>query len=254
MITLSLVTIGAYMSAWFIISKIIKRNDVADFAWGLGFVLLAWVLFLSRPSIQLSLAVVLVTIWGVRLAVHIFIRNSKKDEDYRYSQWRKEWGKWFVVRSFLQVFMLQGLLLVFISAPVIVMSINGSDSLSIINLIGLLIWAIGFFFEAVGDYELSQFIKKPGSKGKIMQEGLWRYTRHPNYFGEVTQWWGIWLVSFGSPSFLWGVIGPLTISILILKVSGIPLLERKYKGNAQFEEYAKHTSKFFPLPRKKIKE
>jgi len=251
MITLALATVGIYMTAWFIVSRVIKRNDVADVAWGLGFVVLAWVLYASRPSIQLSLAVLLVTIWGIRLSVHILLRNIKKPEDYRYQQWRKEWGKWFTLRSFFQVFMLQGLLLVFISAPLVFMGRSGQDELHIINWVGVIIWSCGFFFEALGDYELGQFIKNPKNKGKIMQEGLWEFTRHPNYFGEVTQWWGIWLVSFGSPWFAWGVIGPITITVLILKVSGIPLLEKKYEGNKDFDKYKLRTSKFFPLPPKK---
>lgn len=253
MITLALVTVALYMSAWFVIARIIKRNDVADVAWGIGFVVLAWTLYIYRPSIQLSLALVLVTIWGIRLSVHILLRNIKKPEDYRYQQWKKEWGKWYIFRSFLQVFMLQGLLLVIISAPIVFMGKNGQDNLNIVNFLGVIIWSIGFFFEAVGDYQLRTFIKNTSNKSKIMNDGLWRYTRHPNYFGEVTQWWGIWLVSYGSPWFLWGIIGPLTISVLILKVSGIPLLEKKYDGNKLFDEYKKQTSKFFPLPTRMVK-
>lgn len=252
MITLALATIGIYMGIWFVVSQLIKRNDVADIAWGFGFVVLAWVLYINRPSVQLSLAVILVTIWGIRLGVHILLRNIKKPEDYRYQQWRKEWGKWFIPRSFLQVFMLQGFLLVCISAPLVCMSKNGLDSLNLVNVIGVAVWCMGFFFEAVGDYQLGEFIKNSKNKGHVMQKGLWKYTRHPNYFGEVTQWWGVWLVSFGSPWFAWGIIGPLTITFLILKVSGVPMLEKKYEGNAEFEEYKKRTSKFFPLPVKKI--
>lgn len=254
MIWLPLTVTFVYMTLWFLISKLIKRNDVADIAWGLGFVVLAWVLYVNHPSIQLSLAVLLVTIWGIRLSVHILLRNTKKPEDYRYQQWRKEWGKWFALRSFFQVFMLQGLLLVFISAPLVVMGSYGQDELHIINWIGVVVWSCGFFFEALGDYELGQFIKNPKNRGKIMQEGLWEFTRHPNYFGEVTQWWGIWLVSFGSPWFVWAIVGPLTISILILKVSGIPLLEKKYEGNKDFDKYKQRTSKFFPLPVKKVED
>lgn len=251
MIILALTTIALYMTAWFVVSKIIKRNDVADIAWGLGFVILAWVLYINRPSMQLSVALILVTIWGIRLSTHILLRNVKKAEDYRYQAWRKEWGKWFTLRSFFQVFMLQGLLLVIISAPVVFMGRNGTDSLGIVSFLGVVIWSIGFFFESVGDYELSKFIKDPKNKGEIMQSGLWEFTRHPNYFGEVTQWWGIWLVSFGSPWFFWGIIGPITITTLILKVSGVPLLEKKYEGNKKFEAYKKRTSKFFPLPPRK---
>lgn len=251
MILFALTVIAVYMSLWFGVSGLLRRNDVADVAWGFGFVVLAWALYLNRPSLQLSLAVFLVTIWGIRLSVHIGLRNRKKPEDSRYRQWRRAWGRWFWLRSFLQVFMLQGLLLVIISAPLVFMGKNGLDSIGFINMIGVVVWSIGFFFEAVGDYELSRFIQNPKNKGKVMREGLWRYSRHPNYFGEVVQWWGIWLVSFGSPWFIWAVIGPLTITYLILKVSGVPLLEKKYAGNKDFEAYKRQTSVFIPLPPKK---
>lgn len=239
------------MTLWFVVGQLLRRNDVADVAWGLGFVVLAWALYINRPSVQLSLAVVLVTIWGIRLSTHIFMRNRKKPEDYRYQAWRKAWGKWFIPRSFLQVFMLQGLLLVCISAPMIAMGSGGNDTLGVSALVGLAIWIFGFIFESIGDYQLGQFIRDASNKGKILQTGLWRYTRHPNYFGEVTQWWGIWIVAMGTAQFALSVIGPLTIAFLILKVSGIPLLEEHYDGRKDYAEYKKRTSKFFPLPQRR---
>lgn len=121
-------------------------------------------------------------------------------------------------------------------------------SLSLLDALGIAVWVFGFYFEAVGDAQLARFIKDPAHKGKIMQSGLWTYTRYPNYFGEVAQWWGIWLLALSLPNGLFGIIGPLTITFLILKVSGIPLLEKKYSGNAEFQEYKKKTSMFFPLP------
>lgn len=249
MILLVLGTVFLYMLGWFIISRLTNRNDVVDIAWGLGFVVLAWVLYYHRPSVQLLLAVMLVTIWGIRLSIHLFLRvRSKNEEDWRYKQWREQWGKWFILRSFLQVFMLQGILLILVSASVIVLGANGQDSLRAINLLGVAVWSFGFMFEALADYELKQFIKKSKNKGHIIQEGLWQYSRHPNYFGEVTQWWGIWLIAYGAPGWWLGLIGPITITTLILKVSGIPLLEKKYQGNKEFEDYAKRTSKFIPLP------
>ena len=251
MITLAIMTVFGYMTAWFILSIVLKRNDFVDVAWGLGFVVLSWTMYISRSSLQLSLAVLLSTLWGLRIATHIFLRNIKKTEDFRYLQWRKDWGKWFLLRSYFQIYMLQGLFMLIISAPIIFLGVNGADTLLPIHFVAVALWSIGFFFEAVGDYELGQFIKNPKNKGEVMQEGLWRYTRHPNYFGEVTQWWAIWLISFGSPWFIYAIVGPLTITVLILKVSGVPLLEKKYKGNKKFEAYKKQTSIFFPLPPKK---
>jgi steroid 5-alpha reductase family enzyme len=251
MIELALITVGLYMSAWFIFGQILRRNDVADIAWGMGFVVLGWVLYYNRPSIQLSLVVILITIWGVRLSTHILLRNIKKPEDFRYRQWRNEWGKWFLPRSFFQVYVLQGLLLLLISTPVIILSKSGLDEISLVSLIGVAVWCFGFMFESIADYQLKTFVSSKKQDDAILQTGLWRYSRHPNYFGEVTQWWGIWIISIGAAMSLWGLIGPITITILILKVSGVPLLEKKYKTNRAYQEYSKRTSKFIPLPLKK---
>ena len=142
------------MLLWFVIGQLLRRNDVADVAWGLGFVTLAWALYLQRPSVQLSLAAIFVTLWGVRLSIHIFLRNRNKPEDYRYQQWRSEWGKWFVLRSLLQVYILQGLLLICIAAPLISLGTDGQDSLQIGHILGALVWLTGFLFETIGDLQL----------------------------------------------------------------------------------------------------
>ncbi len=239
-----------YMFFWFIISIIKKRNDVADIAWGLGFPILAWISFVISGFSLLSILVnILVTIWGVRLAWHIYKRHKGKPEDSRYLAWRKEW-KNFYFRSFLQVFMLQGLMLFLISIPVIFINNSKLSSFSILSILGIAVWLVGFYFEVTGDAQLSNFISKPENKGKVMQEGLWKYSRHPNYFGEVTMWWGIFIISLAIPSGLFTIIGPITITILILFVSGVPLLEKKYAGRQDFEKYKKQTSVFLPLPPK----
>lgn len=242
----------AYMSLWFVVSLIKKRNDVADVAWGLGFVLMTWIsFFLSDASdIRGILVGVLISIWGLRLAWHIHARNKGKAEDYRYLAWRKEWGKWFYIRSYFQVYLLQGIFLFLIVLPVLLINKSAGTALGLFDVVGVSVWLIGFFFEAVGDAQLARFIKKPENKGKLMQDGLWAYTRHPNYFGEVTQWWGIWLVALSIPSGWLGIVGPITITLLILKVSGIPMLEKKMNENPDFAEYKRKTSVFFPLPRK----
>lgn len=247
---LALVLLG-YMSFWFIVSIIKKRNDVADIAWGLGFVLLAWLsFFLSGFFIKALLVNGLVTIWGLRLALHIYNRNKNKPEDARYMEWRRTW-KNFYVRSFLQVFMLQGIFLYLISLPVMFINHSVSNNFGILDFVGLIIWGIGFYFESTGDKQLKEFVGNPTNKGKLMDKGLWQYSRHPNYFGEVTQWWGIFIVALSIPGSFFTIIGPLTITILILFVSGIPLLEKKYLGRPDFEEYKKKTSVFIPLPPRK---
>lgn len=241
-----------YMNSWFIVSLIKKRNDIADTAWGLGFVLLSWImLFLVDNVHWRNLAVnILVTIWGLRLAFHVYRRNQHKSEDYRYLAWRKEWGSLFYLRSYLQVYLLQGFFLFLIVIPVLFINQNTRGALALTDIIGVAVWILGFYFESVGDKQLKTHISNPANKGKLMTTGLWRYTRHPNYFGEVTQWWGLFIIALSLPSSFPTIIGPLTITVLILFVSGIPLLEKKYAGRADWIDYCKRTSIFIPLPPK----
>lgn len=247
-----IVLLFLYMSVWFIVAQFLKRNDIADVAWGLGFIFLAWsAWFMFDTMSWRSLLVnILVSLWGVRLAAHIYARNRRKTEDYRYLSWRKQWGKWFFIRSYLQVFLLQGLFLFIISTPVVYMNNHTQYSVTVFDVIGVLIWIIGFYFEAVGDWQLSKFLSQPEHKGMVMQSGLWRYSRHPNYFGEVTQWWGIFLIGLSIPGSWFTVVGPILITILIVFVSGVPLLEKKYDQRPEYQAYKKQTSVFFPLPRR----
>lgn len=242
----SFLLILTYALFWFVISLLKKRNDLADIAWGLGYIVLStFLIWFNGWSARLGLMLILVTLWGLRLATHIYWRNRGKKEDFRYKKWRQEW-KYFYLRSFFQVYFLQGILLLLIASPIILTSAAPGGPLHWLDWGGVGIWSLGFFFEAVGDYQLSQFKKNPENKGKVMRSGLWQYTRHPNYFGEVTLWWGIFLIGLSSGYGWWGIIGPLTITFLILKVSGIPMLEKKYEGNKDFEDYKKRTSVFFP--------
>lgn len=241
-------TLLGYMSFWFIVSVIKRRNDVADIAWGVGFVLIAWFSFyLSSFTFAAFLVNSLVTLWGLRLTTHIYRRNRNKPEDPRYLAWRQTW-KHFYVRSYFQVFVLQGLFLFLISLPVMYINHSVSSGFGLLDVIGFLVWIVGFYFESTGDKQLKDFIANPTNKGKLMDQGLWRYSRHPNYFGEVTQWWGIFLIALSIPGSFFTVVGPLTITILILFVSGVPLLEKKYAGRPDFEAYKKKTSVFIPLP------
>lgn len=243
--------IFTYVTLWFIVSLIKKRNDVADIAWGLGFIVICLGLLVTQPLTPISALVYgLVTLWGVRLAVHIGLRSTGKAEDFRYKKWREEWGKYFLIRSYLQVYILQGFFMLLIALPIVIAGIAPPQYIGTFTVIGGVIWSIGFAFEAIGDYQLSVFIKNKRDKNDIMQTGLWRYTRHPNYFGEVLLWWGIFIITLPLQNGFWGIISPLTITFLLLYVSGIPMLEAKYKGNAAFEAYKRRTSAFFPMPPK----
>jgi len=242
------VVLWGYMTLWFVISLLKKRNDVADVAWGLGFVLLAWTsFFLSGGSGTRGLvAGTLVSIWGLRLAWHIHARHRGKPEDFRYKAWRREWGKWFYARSYAQVYMLQGALLFIVALPVLAINRSPGSAFGFLEVMAVCLWLFGFLFESVGDAELARFTKDPINRGKILQSGLWRYTRHPNYFGEVVQWWGIGLLAVVVPDGWFGIVGPLTITLLILKVSGIPMLEKKMAENPDFAEYKRRTSVLLP--------
>ncbi|MCB0650672.1 MAG: DUF1295 domain-containing protein [Saprospiraceae bacterium] len=247
----SALLIFIYATLWFVISIIIKRNDVADIAWGLGYILLCGFYFFTRePTSRALLLYSLIFLWGVRLAIHIFIRNKGKTEDFRYLQWRKDWGKSFFIRSYLQVYLLQGFLLLVIMAPVMIVATHSQPELNLLDYIGIGLWIIGFYFEAIGDAQLVRFKKDPLNKGKIIQSGLWQYTRHPNYFGEVVLWWGIGLIALNSPWGTFGLMGPLMITLLILFVSGVPMMEKKYEGHADYEAYKKRTSRFIPFMRR----
>lgn len=234
-----------YMSLFFFIGLLKKDNSIVDIAWGTGFLVVAVISLIvsGNFAIKKLLVTVLVCLWGIRLTLHIYNRNKGKDEDFRYANWRKSW-KYFNLRSFFQIFMLQGFLMILISLSVISINSSPVSTLSFLGYFGIIIWIIGFLFEVIGDFQLREFVrrKKPG---QIMQTGLWKYTRHPNYFGESVLWWGIYLLALSSGSF-WTILSPLLITYLLLFVSGIPLLEEKYKDNPEFIEYKKKTSMFFP--------
>lgn len=242
-----------YMTAWFLASQFQRRNDIADTAWGLGFVVVAWSSMLiagTTPSFEGWLIVGLVTIWGMRLAIHIYLRNRRKSEDKRYTELVPDGVAFRWLISYLKVFLLQGLLLWVISLPI--QAVFFSDSMLVwkdLVVIGFVIWVFGMAFEAVGDYQLKKFLARP-KRPAVLDTGLWRYTRHPNYFGEVTLWWGVGLISIAAGSPLWVLVGPLTITGLILFVSGVPMLERRYKDDPAYQRYALKTSKFLPLPPK----
>lgn len=246
-------TIFIYMNLLYVVAMIQKNAGLVDVGWGFGFVLTALALFVSREETTTLHLLMLgfITLWGLRLTWHIGRRNIGKDEDWRYANWRKEWGKTYPWRSYLQIFMLQGLMMLLISASSIVAFSSLQDPSFYWLAAGVFLWWFGYIFEVVGDKQLESFVAKKKSnktKKKYMTEGLWRYTRHPNYFGEVTQWWGLWLLVVSLPYGWAAVISPMTITILILFVSGVPMLEAKHMKDKTYQRYAAKTSKFIPLP------
>lgn len=236
-----------YATIWFGVSLIQKRNDVADVAWGLGFCLVCLYLLLTQPHTLLTLVLYgLVITWGLRLSIHIYSRNKNKEEDFRYKQWRAEWGDTFYWRSYLQVYLLQAFFLGIIITPVVWVAIAASNVWTVFTYSGMLVWMIGWIYQTIADYQLRQFVLHRKVPGAIMKEGLWKYSRHPNYFGEILMWWGIFLMATSVPGGWWTIISPLTITFLLTRVSGVPMLEKKYANNTSFQAYKKSTPALFP--------
>jgi len=249
----SAVLIFIYMTGLFLVALARKDNSLADIGWGIGFILVTALGFYLEPgwTSRHILVAGLVFIWGLRLALHILLRNRKRGEDFRYAKWREDWGKRFVLRSYLQVFLLQGAILLVISYSIMVVDHSPDPGLTPLDAAGFAVWLLGFFFEAVGDRQLQTFKRDPANKGRIIMSGLWKFTRHPNYFGEAAMWWGLFLIALSVENGWTAVISPVAITFMLLRVSGVTMLEKKYRGNREFEEYAKTTSAFIPwFPKK----
>ena len=243
----SMLLLGGHVLFWFTISIAFRRNDVADIGWGLGYVLLCTYHALTKPLHPAVLvSYILTLIWGIRLSYYLFTRNRFKSEDFRYLQWRKEWGNTFYIRSFLQVYVLQSIFLFMIVSPVLHAASFDTSEFSIFTAIGILIWLIGFCWQVVGDKQLATFIAERKSKEEVLKTGLWSYSRHPNYFGEVVMWWGVYLVIIPLPESWLFIIGPVTITLLIRYVSGVPMLERRYAVNEAYQAYKKQVPALFP--------
>ena len=251
-VTLGLV-LGSMVWLW-LISLAKKDASIVDSFWGMGFVLIAWTSYGLATGYRPRklLLCVLVTIWGLRLAVYIFTRNRGKGEDYRYQAMRKYWGNKFSLVSLFTVFLLQGLLMWVISLPLqVAIQAVEPDRLTLLDYLGAVIWAIGFAFEAIGDWQLKKFKAIPENRGKVMDQGLWRYTRHPNYFGDALLWWGYYVMALAVPSGYLTVLSPLLMTVLLLRVSGVALLEKGLvKTKPRYLDYINRTSAFFPLPPK----
>lgn len=237
-----------FMTTVFIIAMILKDNSIVDIFWGLGFIVLTAYSLWQTDSTDYKKILVssMVVIWGMRLAIHIYLRNRGRGEDFRYANWRRTW-KFFVFRSFLQIFMLQGLFMLVIVWPVLHVNHGPSVEFGMIDIAGMLIFLTGFLFEAIGDYQMVAFKKEASNAGQLITTGLWKYTRHPNYFGEALLWWGIWLMAVPVVNGIFTVISPLAITLLLRYVSGVPMLEKKYEGRADWEEYKAKTPVFVPF-------
>jgi steroid 5-alpha reductase family enzyme len=252
---ITLAVLAAFMTAAWLLSLARKDASVVDPLWGIGFVVAAvsYLLVLHGHPGRRALVLTLVCVWAVRLAAHLVWRNWGRGEDPRYGKMRAERPGSFWWYSYLQVFLLQALLLWLVSAPIAGAVGGGSGhELGAWDFIGLAVWLFGFFWEVVGDMQLALFKRDPANRGRVMDKGLWRYSRHPNYFGEAVLWWGTWLVAAGAHGY-WSVYGPVLITVLLLRVSGVTLLEKNLaRSKPGYEEYKARTSSFVPWPPRRI--
>jgi steroid 5-alpha reductase family enzyme len=251
LLTSALVLVVAVTLLW-LVSLAMRDSGIVDIFWSTGFVLVAWAVFLIADGLEARrlLLVVLTSLWGARLTSYLAWRNLGKDEDYRYTAMRDKWGAKWWWWSYFQVFLLQGALIWIVSLPIQAAQVEPTPGLGWLAIVGSLLWIIGMVFEGIGDLQLARFKADPSNKGRVMNTGLWRYTRHPNYFGNFMIWWGIWLVA-AETGVWWTVVGPIVMSILLLRVSGVAMLERTItERRPAYAEYIRTTSAFFPRPPK----
>lgn len=236
-----------------LISIRMKDVSIVDIFWGIGFVLIAWATMLLQESVSLraTLIVVLATLWGGRLASYLAWRNMGKGEDYRYQAMREPHGARFTWVSLFTVFGLQGAVMLFVSLPLQAGQMSDVP-LGWIDLMGGVIWTLGFLFESIGDWQLAVFKSNPANQGKVMDRGLWGWTRHPNYFGDFLVWWGFFVIALAAGAW-WTLVSPLLMSFLLIRVSGVRLLENSLKDRRpEYVNYIERTSPFFPwLARKR---
>ena len=248
----SAVAVAVLMIITWLVSLTIRNASIVDIVWGLGFVFVAWTAFFVSDGADPRrwLLTALTTVWGLRLSVYLAMRNLGKEEDYRYQEMRQRHGDRFGLVSLGTVFGLQGVLIWVVSLPVQAGQVPPSPpTLTWVDYLGAGVWLVGLVFESVGDWQLARFKADPANKGKVMDRGLWRYTRHPNYFGDFMVWWGLFLIALATGVAWWTVIGPIVMSILLIRVSGKAMLEKTIgKRRPAYEDYIRRTSGFFPMP------
>lgn len=248
--------IAALMVVTWLVSVIRKDASIVDIIWGFGFVLVAWAAFAVGDGYdgRKWLITLLASAWGLRLSVYLFFRNKGKGEDYRYRAMRRRWGLRFPLISLVTVFGLQGLLMFIISMPLQVAQLPGMPGhLNGADYIGAAVWLVGFGFESIGDFQLARFKADPANAGKVMDRGLWRYTRHPNYFGDSVLWWGLFIIALARWENVLVVFSPVVMTILLTRVSGVPLLEASLTRRREgYADYIVSTSSFVPMPPKRV--
>jgi steroid 5-alpha reductase family enzyme len=236
-------------SALWLVSLMLRDASIVDIFWGPGFILVGAYYAMSAtggPSLRGLLVLGLVTVWGLRLALHIGLRNAGAGEDFRYQKWRQEAGSNFWWISLFKVFLLQALVLWIASSPLLLAHFESGEDVTVLDVLGVTLWGFGFLFETVADWQLQRFKKNPSTSGQVMRSGLWSLSRHPNYFGEAVLWWGLALLAFPGGGWL-SFVGPLLITFLLLKVSGVAMLDTAMvERRPDYADYIATTPAFVP--------
>jgi steroid 5-alpha reductase family enzyme len=245
------VSVIAFSILW-VLSLALKNASIVDIFWGPGFIVVGAYYALNvsgGPTLRGLVVLSLVTLWALRLAIHVGVRNIGSGEDFRYLKWREEAGLSFWWVSFLKVFLLQAVILWIVSSPLLLAHLGATRSLGVIDGLGVLLWTFGFVYEAMADRQLQNFKRDPSNSGRVMRTGLWSLSRHPNYFGEAVLWWGIALLTLPSGGWL-SFIGPIVITYLLLEVSGVALLDAAMlERRPAYTDYIASTPAFVPVPR-----
>lgn len=250
----NLLAVAVMMIVGWVFSLSRRNVTIVDSLWGMGFVLVAWMTFFQVEGVAARqwLLTGLTTLWGLRLTFYLTWRNHGKGEDPRYAAWREATGERFWLTSLFKVFLLQALFLWVIALSVQAgQTVGQGVPLGKVDVIGAIIWLCGFVFESVGDWQLAKFKSDPANKGRVMRSGLWRYTRHPNYFGESLIWWGLFVIAVADFGNWWTVVSPVVITTVLIKMTGIPLTEKlSSRKRPEYADYIATTSSFIPWPPK----
>ena len=250
LVTTAGATFTVMLVLW-LVSLAIKNVAIVDVYWGLGFIVVAGAAAMCNcpPTNRVVLLLAMTSLWGVRLAAYLLRRNWGKPEDRRYAEMRQHHGDRFGRVSLVTVFLLQGVLLLWIALPLQVAAVAKSPApFGMLDGLGVAVWLVGLMFETIGDFQMAKFQSDPANEGRVMDRGLWRYTRHPNYFGDFCVWWGLYLTAAAGGAAA-TILSPLTMSFLLLRVSGVTLLEKTIgERRPEYAEYRRRTSSFFPWP------
>jgi steroid 5-alpha reductase family enzyme len=251
LLLLGLAAILILFTILWVVSLRLENSSIADVAWGPGILVIGLTYYFTSnghsPRAHVTLA--LLAIWAIRLAAHLYIRMRLQGEDFRYVKWREEYDHWWLV-SYVKVFLLQAVIGWIISLPIYFAIVSVAPaSLTVLDYLGVLLFVAGFVFESVGDEHLRRFRADRANRGKVLDTGLWRYTRHPNYFGEALLWWGFGVIGLATGA-LPGLLGPAVLTYLLLYVSGVALLESTLIEKPGYIQYVGRTPAFLPLPAK----